>query len=331
MGYHWITWLADALRAEGCKVQEESGWKNRGRPTSTGQFEPYAAGVHHTASTSSSSNPHPTLKMCINGRSDLPGPLAHVVICYDGTCHVIAAGRANHAGESNGNGPLYSGDGNEQMVGFEVDYNGTQNMSSAQYDATIRASAAVVRHFQNDHSFTRGHEEWSTTGKWDPGGYSMDSIRADVKARLAGAAGGGDDDMPEYLSLSGPAMTAREGEWTAVKFASESSDQGDVHPDGYAWLNLEGAKYHAQVRLNDCQRPTPDATVLVRWAEYDKESGEFSSSPSPMEHLLSTGGTGVHDDVIDMCTGGHRVRAEVLSRGGDVSIASVGLTAIYWR
>jgi len=56
MTYVWVTWLADALRAEGCTVKEESGWKNRGRPSSSGQFKPYAAGVHHTASTSSNSN-----------------------------------------------------------------------------------------------------------------------------------------------------------------------------------------------------------------------------------------------------------------------------------
>ena len=71
--------------------------------------------------------------MCVNGRPDLPGPLAHVVIGYDGVCHVIAAGRANHAGESNGNGPLATGDVNAQLVGAEIDYDGTQPMGSAQY------------------------------------------------------------------------------------------------------------------------------------------------------------------------------------------------------
>lgn len=338
MAYVWLKWLADALRAEGCKVREYDGWQSRGRPSSSGSFDPDALLIHHTGTKSSYSNPAPTLSTCVHGRSDLPGPLAHVVIGYDGTCHVIAAGRANHAGECNGNGPTSSGDGNAQMIGFEVDYSGSQDVSPEQADATIRASAAVLRHLGRNAEHARGHKETSVTGKWDPGrngssssAYSMPSVRDLIADRLGGSPGGG-GDMPEYVSLSGPGFTLGEADdWHAVKLTTESSDSGKVHPDGYAWLNLGGARYVGQVRLVDCERETPETTLVVRWAEYDVDSGAFVSAPALAEYPLTTGTTGVHDHVVDSCSSGNRVRAEVKARSGQVIVGSVGLTAVYWR
>lgn len=183
-----ITWLADALRAEGCRVVEEGDWKHRGRP---GTFEPYGVLWHHTGSTASSSNPFPTKNVLINGRPDLEGPLCHVGIGYDGVCHVIAAGRANHAGACNGFGPFTSNqDGNAQLVGFEIDYDGTQAMSSAQRDAATRCSAAVLKRFNRNEDYAARHAETSTTGKWDTGGVTGDQLRGMIRDYL-----NGDDDV----------------------------------------------------------------------------------------------------------------------------------------
>ena len=191
MSYVWQRWLADALRAEGCKVKEVDGWENRGRPSSSGGFDPKGSKWHHTATTASYANPNPTLNMCISGRSDLPGPLCQVLIGYDGVCWVIAAGRANHAGESKGFGPYYAGDGNAQAFGWEIDYNGTQPMSPEQKDAAARASAAVAKKKGNDESWVVTHKEDSTTGKWDTGGVSGDTARKLTRQQIEG-----DDDMP---------------------------------------------------------------------------------------------------------------------------------------
>jgi hypothetical protein len=261
------------------------------------------------------------------------------MIGYDGVCHVIAAGRANHGGECNGNGPTSPGDANAQLIGFELDYSGSQPVSQEQGDAAVRAAAAVLRHFRKDESYCRGHKETSTTGKWDPGrngsgdpAYRMDEVRGYIRDRLAGG-GGEDDDMPEYVSLSGPGFTLASGaDWVPVKFATESADAGEVHPDGYAWLNLSGAKVVGQLRLNDVTSSDRDATVVVRWAEYEKEGGqEFVSAPAYAEHPLTTGTTGIHDEVIDSVSKDHRVRAEVKARTADVVVGGVGLTAVYWR
>ncbi len=166
-----LTWLADVRRAEGCRVKTYDGWHTRSRPDSSGDFHPFGLLWHHTGTPTSMLRPAPSVGTCIHGRPDLPGPLCQVVIGFDGLCHVIAAGRCNHAGTNDGigTGPIPAGDGNAQMVGFEFDYSGSQDMGPAQMEAGIKASAAVLRKLERGPSFARGHKETSTSGKWDPG------------------------------------------------------------------------------------------------------------------------------------------------------------------
>lgn len=42
-------------------------------------------------------------------------------------------------------------------------------------------------------SYARGHKETSKTGKWDPGGYSLDSMRSALATQLAES--GSDDEV----------------------------------------------------------------------------------------------------------------------------------------
>lgn len=230
MTYVWATWLADALRAEGCQVVEESGWTTRGRPSSKGDFAPFGVCWHHTGTTTSAANPAPTVGYCIAGRDDAPGPLCHVVIGWDGVCHVIAAGRANHAGECGGSGPIPPGDGNEQMIGLEIDYNGTQDMGPAQYQASIRAAAAVLRHFGANETYGRGHVETSVTGKWDPGGYDLDGMRDDTARQLEGE--GVADLQHNTADLKCTDFGAVPTEPKSVAWDHEASDPGGIHSDG---------------------------------------------------------------------------------------------------
>jgi hypothetical protein len=219
-----LTWLADALRAEGCRVSEQSGWKTYGRP---GAFDPDGPGWHHTGTTTSAGNTHPTLNTCINGRSDLEGPLCQVMIGYDGVCYVIAAGRANHGGACNGWGPYTSSrDANDQIVGFEIDYDGTQPMSAAQKDAATRASAAVLKRLKHDASWATRHEEWSTTGKWDTGGLTGDQIRSLIKDYMADApAEGGFVDFVKLASSTRQTIKqCADGAWAELRLADDSDD-----------------------------------------------------------------------------------------------------------
>ncbi|GIF72030.1 golvesin C-terminal-like domain-containing protein [Asanoa siamensis] len=182
-----VPWLLDVLRGAGVTVVVEGDWLNRYRP---GSFDPIGVLWHHTAATSSASNPHPALNVCINGRSDLAGPLCQALVDYHGVFHLISAGRCNHAGASRGSGPIPAGDGNTLMIGWEIDYNGVnQSMTSAQYNASIAATAAVLTRLGRNSSYARGHRETSTTGKIDPSFIDLDVMRADVAARMSGGGG----------------------------------------------------------------------------------------------------------------------------------------------
>ncbi|MEB3372248.1 peptidoglycan recognition protein family protein [Saccharopolyspora mangrovi] len=141
---------------------------------------------HHTATRTTPQNPAPTLNMCINGRPDLDGPLCQALIGLDGSIHLVAAGRANHAGEAKASGPMpAAGSGNDIYIGFEWDYQGVeQHPSREQYDAAVRATAAVLRHLRVPAEHTRGHKETTTTGKIDPGNVDLNQFRAHVAAAM---------------------------------------------------------------------------------------------------------------------------------------------------
>ncbi len=183
-----LIWLNEVLRDAGLTVVETDGWQDRAA-TSGPPPEPVGVLEHHTASFASYDDPAPSVQLCIDGRPDLAGPLCQAVIGYDGVVHLIAAGRANHAGQALASGPNPGGDGNVLYIGFEWDYQGVeQHPSPEQYDAGLRATAAVLAHLGRPHGAARGHKETSTTGKIDPGHVDMDQFRG-------GLAGIGQQDL----------------------------------------------------------------------------------------------------------------------------------------
>ena len=187
MSYVWQRWLADEMRAAGLSVIEVEGWQNRGRPASTGSFNPRGATtVHHVGARTSQSNPAAGLQLLITGRSDLPGPLAQIATDYNGNVYIIAAGRANHAGRIGKPGvvgmPL-GGDGNEHSIGNEVMTDGTQKMPKAQEEAIALAAAVITLHNARNSTWAHRHEDISPTGKWDLGQWTT----AELRRRVANA------------------------------------------------------------------------------------------------------------------------------------------------
>lgn len=181
-----LAWLGAELRAAGLGVVETPGWTERS--ANSGPLpEPLGVLEHHTASTASYDDPAPSVRLCIEGRPDLAGPLCHGLIAFDGTVHLIAAGRANHAGRAVASGPIPAGDGNVLYVGFEWDYQGVdQGPSPEQRTAAVRATAAVLARLGRGADSARGHRETTTTDKIDPGHVDLDQFRAEVAARLGG-------------------------------------------------------------------------------------------------------------------------------------------------
>lgn len=196
-----------ALRDEGCKVITRPGWEDHNR-NSKGPWGPVNGTlVHHTV-TKGTQN---TVDQVWNGYAVLPGPLCHGMIAKNGTIYLVGYGRTNHAGggdpivldhvinedygdrppkptKGNANGV----DGNRHFYGWECENlgDGKDPWPDEQYDAIVRAQAAVIRahrakgdNWGAEAKSLIGHLEWSND-KIDPRGFDMKDLRSDVAERL---------------------------------------------------------------------------------------------------------------------------------------------------
>lgn len=188
----YLTDLADAARGSGLKVIELPGWKTRSRPASAGGFSPHGVLCHHTGGASD--DRAYVDWMALTGRSDLPAPLCQLALDRQGTVYVLAAGRANHAGDAKSTGPMPAGDGNSLYIGIEALNTGTEGWTATQYDAYARLCAALCKHYRWPADNVRAHRETSLTGKWDPGGLDMPTFRDDIATLM-------EDDMAQYDDL----------------------------------------------------------------------------------------------------------------------------------
>lgn len=168
--------IADRCREFGFNVIETSGWRERGKEA----FNPAGCTCHHTGSQSSGNMP--TLSVLINGRSDLPGPLCHVGFARDGSVYVVAAGRANHAGQGGWKGLT----GNSSVYGIEAESNGSgRDWTPIQLALYPRLAAAMISHLPfPDPALVMAHKEWAPHRKDDPYNFDMDAFRANVVFEL---------------------------------------------------------------------------------------------------------------------------------------------------
>ncbi|MFD7338477.1 N-acetylmuramoyl-L-alanine amidase [Streptomyces violascens] len=194
--------LVAALRAEGVRIVERSGWRTHNR-NHKGPWGPVnGVMIHHTVTSGTNS----TVSICENGYEGLPGPLCHGVIAKDGTVYLIGNGRANHAGKGDGDvlqavvaerslpdADEADTDGNTHFYGWECENlgDGRDPWPAAQLDAIERVSAALCRAHGWSSASVIGHLEWQP-GKVDPKGFTMGSLRGRVAARLKGAPTGGE-------------------------------------------------------------------------------------------------------------------------------------------
>ena len=186
--------LGNELRAAGLTVVETAGWQNRGY---NGQDLVSIDGVlwHHTATNRNAfvNANAPTLNMCVNGRSDLAGPLCHIVLGRDGTVYLVAAGLANHAGRGSAAG-IPRDEGNWRLIGIEMESSGVApwDWTDDQIRVAPYLGAALERaqlmDQPEDLRVQIGHLEYSSEGKIDPAGWpgGMDGLRASINAILAG-------------------------------------------------------------------------------------------------------------------------------------------------
>lgn len=185
--------MANALRKHGLTVVEIDGWKSR---AFRGQDLQDVRGVlwHHTA-TGRGAFAHsdaPTLNVCTNGRSDLPGPLCQLMLGRSGTVYVIAAGVSNHAGVGSFTN-IPQNMGNHYMIGIEMESSGVApfDWTDAQKRVAPYLGAALELEYLMGlpaHLRTQiGHSEYSSEGKIDPAGWpgGMGGLRDQINAKIA--------------------------------------------------------------------------------------------------------------------------------------------------
>lgn len=179
-----LTWMPAVLEEAGLKVAETEGWASNGR-AEMGRV--LGVMIHHTAGPRQGNMP--SLNTLIQGRSNLRGPLANLGLGRDGTWYVIAAGRANHAGEGAWKNVT---SGNANFIGIECENTGSSEdlpWPDAQMRSLRYGVAALLRHAQRDVAWCVGHKEFALPASRKPDPlFDMVAFRREVSDILAGTA-----------------------------------------------------------------------------------------------------------------------------------------------
>ena len=186
--------------------KEVDGWQTHNRNAKGSFSDVRGFMVHHTGDDAPDGI---DLKVVLQGRADLPGPLAQFGLNDHGMVFLIGCGRANHAGggdprvltsitnENYGDyppapryhqGSVGAADGNSHFYGVECFYSGNQPHTKEAYASLVKLLAAVLDHHGWSAKSVLGHKEWSNW-KIDPGNVDMKRLRADVAAALKAGPG----------------------------------------------------------------------------------------------------------------------------------------------
>lgn len=129
---------------------------------------------HHTGASGNSSPwsiaQHPSLGLC-----------SQIFLPRNGKPVICGVGIAWHGGAGSGFGIR---DVNAQLIGMEMDNNGTEGWGSSQYWGCVKVNASIFNHLRLGSDRSIGHKEWAgqSQGKWDPGGMNMVKLRSDISA-----------------------------------------------------------------------------------------------------------------------------------------------------
>ena len=143
--------LAEIARAAGLQVAEVDGWRTRGH----GQMAaPRTVTVHHTAGPSAGDAP--SLRTVVDGRPDLEGPLAQLLVARSGVVHVVAAGLCWHTGATRE--PWQA---NTYSIGVEAEHTGQEAdpWPPLQLEAMRRLCRALCARYDIPYPRVLGHRE----------------------------------------------------------------------------------------------------------------------------------------------------------------------------
>lgn len=230
--YNRITWLPKVLRDAGIEVVLHEGWETRGlgahRP-----FDPKYVVWHHDASAEGDS---PGVPDYMIRNFDNAG--AQVWIDRQGRWHIIASGRAAHAGATRNHVE------NENSIGIETDHTTGEDWPPALLESLRKGTAAIFMHMKQSASdglhFHKSICE-PVGRKVDPDGLDLGQERKRVAWAM-------EDMTPEphrrkpTVSLKGVRRAARIAAWARVTPKRYRDDVALVR----AALKAEGFKRYAQ-------------------------------------------------------------------------------------
>jgi peptidoglycan hydrolase-like protein with peptidoglycan-binding domain len=262
---HSLIWLPSVLKSVGLKVAAVDGWESRGNGD-VGEI--FGVICHHTAGPREGNMP--SLRTLIDGRSDLPGPLAQLGLGRDGSYYIIAAGRCNHAGKGAWQGIT---NGNSNFVGIEAENTGLSDdfpWPQVQADAYCRGVAAILKHIGRGVEFCAGHKEYALPkGRKSDPSQDMTAFRASVSAIINGTA-----PSPILIPANEPAATAggTAGRPTLRRSTADDFVKQVQAKVGVAVDGQFGAKTEAAVRtFQRNHNLVPDGIVGPKtWTALDK-------------------------------------------------------------
>jgi hypothetical protein len=227
--------LAGILRGAGVGVAEVPGWTTRGHRD--GQFEPRALVIHHDGSSPGDSPG--ALDWLISGfESDVDENYdAQCWVDRHGVWHLVAAGRAQHAGDGDGWGVIDANAGNTQAIGVETDHTDGETWPAEQL-ASLRAGVAAICAARgwNPAVAVVGHKEYAPKRKTDPNPLDMDAFRRDIAATMTGDDVSYDDvvrALRDVLRLPGSGLAVPRGQTDNGNLAAilVGDDQAEYNRD----------------------------------------------------------------------------------------------------
>jgi len=301
--------LPALLRAAGLNVVVVKGWRRRGRPASTGGFNPVGVLNHHTGASAKGWTTARELAyakwMFLTGRKDLPAPLVQLALGRSGTVYVGAGGRANHAGKAKASGTVAAGDGNYLYVGIEWMLSGTEKIPAKMRQAGATLNAVLTEHVTRNGQGSSVqtiscHFQTSVTGKWDIGDPSgvpfngrrvldVEKFRAAVKAERIRLS------APQASPTTLPAFSAPKPPVTSTTFrvATNNIMSLPANPEPRKTLNAapqasvvlvqeaDRAEVHKILRSNSMERKTavvPKGNTYASFVLYDPKVWDHVSS-----------------------------------------------------
>jgi hypothetical protein len=233
-------------------------------------------------------------------------------------------GRASHAGEGSYPG-IPTDCGNQMSLGIEVQCSGAHPLANHkdQYDILIDLIADLCKRYGLDSTKVIGHKEYSSTGKIDPRD-SMNTIRADVKAKMGSGSSGGSSDTEEdellaVVSLSSStdqAIPLGPDSWNNIDFDKETDPQGwHADPGLYPSVSVKKTGWvsaYARINVKDDR---PGDVVTLQIARNVEKGDDSEWEDVDTIDFVMDGGVRYSWTPNFKCVEGHKYRLRIQTTG----------------